>query len=102
MLVVQLGSRAWPAQGSALLPKLLFPCPVGPLQTPARSLNGSGLTSPVAAITRRLCKDVGAKSVYGPWGFEATDLAQVLDVVIFAQARLLAWLLGVDGNEGWF
>lgn len=36
------------------------------------------------------------------WGFEATELAQVLDVVISTQAGLLAWLPGVDGSEGWF
>lgn len=35
-----------------------------------------------------------------PWGFEATELPQVLNIVISTQAGLLARRPGADGDEG--
>lgn len=49
---------------------------------------------------KSLRKHAGAKSMHSPWGFEATELLQVLSIVISTQAGLLARRPGVDGDEG--
>ncbi|XP_009887280.1 PREDICTED: translocating chain-associated membrane protein 2 [Charadrius vociferus] len=78
MLDMRLGSRVWPAQGSALLPKLLFALPRGTLLStclvskwvwPHRSHG--------CCYWKSIRKDAGAKSIRSPWGFEATELPQV-------------------------